>query len=141
MENRQCSSRWLSTLTATTARCLALRKFRLNIHVHTASLKAGSGNTILSICPALLKTRAGRSAVEFRRGRALYSEAAHFRSPAYPAPRRGRRVAIDRCDPISDERRTGARLSLSRHAFRLRQQTRLFKGNGRIRVASSGSQG
>src|SRR5260364_156959 len=40
------------------------------------------------------KTSAGRSAVEFKRGRALYSEAAHFCSPFFPAPRRGRRVAF-----------------------------------------------
>ena len=52
---------------------------------------------------------------------------------------RRRRAAADRCGPVAARERAGARVSLLRHALRLRQQDRLSQGHRR-RAPASGSE-
>ncbi len=54
-------------------------------------------------------------------------------------PGAGGELSVDGRDPVAARRRTGARVQISRHPFRLRQQARISEGDGRVRAASPGS--
>ena len=100
--------------------------------VRTASSKAANGKRTSSSCRASSRSRRRKmrrrisawSAATCSCRRSSITCASSSRAPAA--------AAADRCGPVAARERAGARVSLLRHALRLRQQDRLSQGHRRL---------